>query len=131
MPTQNDNHRLYVALDALGKINDWRSYKLIKEIRGGTIERLQQINWNDVSFHTLSAPRLYPNEVVSAYVARYGEGAEAASASAAIAAKAGSWPSHLTAAIIETGLGVEPVEQPPPLEPTPPAPSPPSPEGDR
>lgn len=58
-------------LDQLGRINDWRLYKIIKEIRPGTIERLKMIDWLSVVYLTLKAPRLYPQEVVAAYSAAY------------------------------------------------------------
>jgi hypothetical protein len=60
------------APDNLGKINDWSLHAYIKEIRPGTIERLKRINWREVTYLTLSAPRLHKDEIVGAYIAAYG-----------------------------------------------------------
>jgi hypothetical protein len=59
--------------DNLGKTNDRASHKFIREIRPGTIDRLKAINWREVAYLCLSSPRLYPDEIVAAYIAAYGD----------------------------------------------------------
>jgi hypothetical protein len=59
--------------DNLGKTNDWSSHGFIKEKRPGTIDRLKLINWREVTYLTLSSPRLHKEEVVGAYIATYGD----------------------------------------------------------
>jgi hypothetical protein len=59
--------------DNLGKTNDWSSHGFIKEKRPGTLERLKRINWREVTYLTLSSPRLHKEEVVDAYIAAYGD----------------------------------------------------------
>ena len=59
--------------DNLGKTNDWSLHVYVKEIRPGTIERLKRINWREVTYLTLSSPRLHKDEIVGAYIAAYGD----------------------------------------------------------
>jgi hypothetical protein len=58
--------------DKLGRINDPNNHWFIKEIRPGTLDRLQQIKWGEVAHPTTATPRLHKDEVVAAYIAAYG-----------------------------------------------------------